>query len=89
MEDGHQSSFADPASPEAGLLIDIGRQGRKRIRRLKRGEGKLARQVQAAVYQAEKGRGDTHPREIVPVVLLYRCIDTEYALVTRRVKDAR
>lgn len=58
--------------PYCGLLIDFGKQRRSRIKRLKRGVGKLARQIQSLGNQSRGKLTIGHEREIVPVVLLYR-----------------
>lgn len=72
---------AAPSSPTAGLLVDVGSQRPKQINRLKRGEGRIARQVQAALYNAREHLGIDAAAEIVPVVLLYRRAEPGYVLV--------
>jgi hypothetical protein len=59
-------------SPDRGLLIDLGRQSRSRIKRFKRGRGRLARQITQAVTEACDGLGIDPQAEVVPVVILYR-----------------
>ena len=62
-----------PAAPQdSGLLLDLGPQARRRIKRLKRGSGRLARQIQAAAIAAQTELGIDPAAEIVPVVILYR-----------------
>ncbi len=68
--------------PVAGLLVDCGSQRRKHIDRLKRGEGKLTRRIQAAVFQAREKLGVDAAIEIVPVVLLYRESEQPYVILT-------
>jgi hypothetical protein len=68
--------------PENGLVVDLGRQSERRIRGLKRGEGELARQVQAVVQQSRESLGIEDGLEIVPVVLLYRCGAPSYVVIT-------
>lgn len=58
--------------PNVGLVVDFGEQGRRKIKRLKRGRGALTRQIQAAVEEAQRTLGIDADTEIVPVVLLYR-----------------
>jgi hypothetical protein len=57
--------------PNVGLIVDVGRQRRKHIKRLKRGMGRISTQVEAA---AEEARGELRigpDTEIIPVVPLY------------------
>jgi hypothetical protein len=83
---------ADPQSllptaarlPKIGLLIELGRQRRKQIKRLKRGNGALTEQIQAAVNTACEELGIDDEAEIVPVVLLYRHDEPEYTVVIAR-----
>jgi hypothetical protein len=58
-------------SVDIGLLIDLGRQERSDIKLLKRSDGPLALQIQAAVEEQrdQLGIGSV---EVVPVVFLYR-----------------
>lgn len=74
-----QPQLMPPAT--GGLLIDAGSQRRKQINRLKRGEGRLTRQLQAAVYQAQGELGIDAAKEIVPVVLLYRRSKSGYHVI--------
>jgi hypothetical protein len=55
-----------------GLLVDLGRQRGKQIKRLKRGSGRLARQIQAVAECGREELAIDPAKEIVPVVLLYR-----------------
>lgn len=71
-----------PTLPDMGLLIDAGHQRRKHIDRLKWGKGRLAREMQATLYSAGKELGIDSATEIVPVILLYRCTDTDYTVIT-------
>jgi hypothetical protein len=68
--------------PGIGLMVDMGTQPEARIKRLKRGEGELARQVQAAVLQSRETLGLGTDVEIVPVVLLYSCGEPDYVVIT-------
>jgi hypothetical protein len=70
--------------PNIGLLIELGRQRRKQIKRLKRGNGALTEQIQAAVNTAREELGIDDEAEIVPVVLLYRHDEPEYTVVIAR-----
>jgi hypothetical protein len=74
-EPGLIQASVEPAAPlgHAGLLLDLGELGRKEVRRLKRGKGLLARQIQAAVEEQFQRLGMEPTIEIVPVVLLYEC----------------
>ena len=64
--------------PNVGLVVDLGEQRRKEIKRLKRGEGALAEQIQAAVEEARRSLGIDDEVEVVPVVLLYHEPKPEY-----------
>lgn len=79
------------AQPGFGLVLDVGRQRRKRIRRLKQGTGKLRTRVEAVVNEARAKFGLEEGVEIVPVVILYRCSDEEPALprATPMLEDGR
>jgi hypothetical protein len=82
--DDPQPSLAPAVrAPGVRLLVDLGRQRRKHIKRLKRGNGRLSRHVQTIVDQSRAELGIDHAIEIVPVVLLYRRSDPEYVLLTR------
>lgn len=52
------------------IIIDLGKQEKKRLKRLKRGEGKLAAKVREAAEHARAQAGDD--RDIIPVVLVFR-----------------
>jgi hypothetical protein len=55
------------------IVIDAGKTKKKWIKRLKRGDGKLAREVAGAVAAVEQELGDEAEGKIlVPVVLVYR-----------------
>jgi hypothetical protein len=58
--------------PNQGLLIELGPQSRSQIKRLKRGRGRLARQITQSVSKACEGLGMDPRTEVVPVVILYR-----------------
>jgi hypothetical protein len=61
--------------PNVGLIVDVGRQRRKHIKRLKRGMGRISTQVEAV---ADEARGELRigpDTEIIPVVLLYDVAD--------------
>jgi hypothetical protein len=67
-----------PVQPNRGLLLEIGQQSRSQIKRLKRGRGRLTRQITQAVIEACKGL-EIHPdAEVVPVVILYRRRPDDY-----------
>jgi hypothetical protein len=64
--------------PNIGLLLEVGKQRRKHIKRLKRGDGRLKRQIQAALDGAREELGIDRSTEIVPVVILYRYPEPDY-----------
>jgi hypothetical protein len=68
--------------PNTGLLIELGTQPRKQIKRLKHGDGALTHQIQAAVNSSREELGIDVDTEIVPVVLLYRHDEPDYVVVT-------
>jgi hypothetical protein len=63
-----------PHSPLAQpIVIDLGKQSKKRIKRLKKSQGKLMDEVLDAVGQIHQGLGaDAGDKTIVPVILIYR-----------------
>ena len=67
------SPAAPPTPGIAPIVIDLGKQKRKRIRQLKRGRGRLLDDVGAAVEQVRtRLGGQAAGRELVPIVLIYR-----------------
>jgi hypothetical protein len=68
--------------PNVGLVIDLGKQPRKAIRRLKRGEGALAEHIQAAVEDARRSLCIGEEVEVVPVVLLYHEPKPDYRVTS-------
>jgi len=86
MEDDDSPQPLLPAAtpvPNLGLILDLGRQPRARIKRLKRADGQLIAQIQAAVEEARKELDIAADKEIVPVVLLYS-IDNDYVVLSRQ-----
>ena len=65
-----------------GLIVDAGLQRRKHIKRLKRGMGRIATQVEAAADQARRELGIGPDTEIVPVVLLYDFADRDHVIAS-------
>jgi len=59
------------------LVLDVGKQKKKRISQLKRGEGALRAKIDAAVREAQARLGQS--KEVVPVVVLYRKKDKRRA----------
>ena len=59
--------------PLIPVVIDAGKVRQKRIKDLKRGQGKLVLEVAEAVEQIRRGLGpEAEGKQIVPVVLVYR-----------------
>ena len=55
------------------IIVDLGKKKNKRIKELKRGEGKLSQDVAATVDQVRADlKTETDGREVVPVVVIYR-----------------
>jgi hypothetical protein len=55
------------------IVVSLGKQRRKRIRQLKRGRGKLMREVAQVLDQVRGSFGDrAEGKLLVPVVLVYR-----------------
>lgn len=62
--------MTDAATP---IVIDLGTVKRKRIKRLKRGEGPLVEEVEQVVAGVRERLGaEAEGKELVPVVVLYR-----------------
>ncbi len=75
MEDGAPQQQMLPALArlsDRGLFLELGRQSRSQIKRLKRGRGRLTRQVAQAVTEACEGLGIDPQAEVIPIVILYR-----------------
>ncbi len=68
--------------PNRGLVIELGQQERREIRRFKHGDGTLAWQVEAILESWREGLGLGADVEVVPVVLLYRQAQPDYVVVT-------
>jgi hypothetical protein len=66
--------------PNIGLVVDLGGQRRKAIKRLKRGEGALAQHIQAAAEEARRSLGIDDQTVVVPVVLLYHEPKPDYRI---------
>lgn len=55
------------------IVIDLGRQKKKRIKQLKRGRGKLVERVNEAVAQVRSALGpEAQGKEFVPVAVIFR-----------------
>ena len=64
-------------SEESGIhppiIIDLGKAKKKRVRRLKRGRGRLMDEVQDTLEEVRQRLGDqAKGKELVPVVMIYR-----------------
>jgi hypothetical protein len=71
-----------PALSNVGLIVDAGRQRPQHIKRLKRGMGRIAAQVEAAADQARSELRIGPDTEIIPVVLLYDFADRDGAIAS-------
>jgi hypothetical protein len=65
----------------SGLLVELGRQRRKEISRLKQADGPLTRQIEAAVTSWREQLKINLEAEVVPVVLLYRLTEPDYVII--------
>jgi hypothetical protein len=67
------SAMSDEASPVDPIVINLGKQRRKRIKDLKRGRGVLMDEVMQTMAQVTGQLGaDANGKVLVPVVLIYR-----------------
>ena len=63
----------EQAATSVPIVIDLGKAKRKRIKRLKRGRGKLIDETRQAVEELRSSLGpEAADRELVPVVIVYR-----------------
>ena len=68
-----QTEDRQTATAIAPVVVTLGNQSRKRIRRLKRGRGKLMDEVSNVVDQVRANFGEhAEGKVFVPVVLVYR-----------------
>jgi hypothetical protein len=67
---------------DMGLLIELGQQRRKEIRRFKQGDGTLALQVESILESWREGLEISTDLEVVPVVVLYRQAEPDYVVIT-------
>jgi hypothetical protein len=57
----------------APIIIDLGKEKRKRIKDLKRGRGKLMAEVAGVINEARMNLGsEADGKEFIPVILIYR-----------------
>jgi hypothetical protein len=70
MEDGQVEATVDVTQP---IIVDLGKQRPKQIKRLKRGRGKLWAEVLDVIEEVGDQLGDDlEGKTIVPVVMVYR-----------------
>jgi hypothetical protein len=70
MEDGQVEATVDVTQP---IIVDLGKQRPKQIKRLKRGRGKLWAEVVDVIEEVGAQLGDDlEGKTIVPVVMVYR-----------------
>jgi len=61
------------ADGNAPIVIDFGKETSKRIKQLKRGEGKLTREVTDAVAHVKTSLGaEASGKDFIPVVVVYK-----------------
>ncbi len=64
---------AAPASSLDPVVVDLGKKSRKQIRNLKKGKGKLVRDVAAVLDEVRaNGGAELAGKELVPIVIVYR-----------------
>lgn len=57
----------------APIIIDLGREKKRRIKDLKRGRGRLMAEVAAVMNEVRMNLGeDAADRELVPVIIIYK-----------------
>jgi Family of unknown function (DUF6200) len=65
--------MADSTPTASPIVLDLGKVKPKRIKQLRRGEGRLAEEVRQAVEKVRDGLGaEGDGKVLVPVVVLYR-----------------
>ena len=67
--------------PDIGLVVAVGSQSEERIDQLEQGR-RAGAPIQAAVARSREGLAVDPAAEIVPVVLLYRCDQPDYVVIT-------
>jgi hypothetical protein len=80
--DGQPRELSVRQSSSVGLVIDAGRQRQKHIKRLKRGAGRIAEQVESVIAQFSAEHEIDPDAEIIPVVLLYQNSDLDYVVIS-------
>ena len=57
----------------APIIIDLGKEKKKRIKDLKRGRGRLMDEVAGVIHEARMNLGsEADGKEFIPVILIYR-----------------
>jgi len=57
----------------APIIIDLGKEKRKRIKDLKRGRGRLMNEVAGVINEARMNFGaEAEGKEFIPIILIYR-----------------
>jgi len=57
----------------APIIIDLGKEKRKRIKDLKRGRGRLMNEVAGVINEARMNLGaEADGKEFIPIILIYR-----------------
>jgi len=75
-EERKVESTTDVTTP---IIIDLGKQRKGRIKRLKKGRGKLWNEVSDVLVEIQDSLGeDAEGKVLVPVVLVYRKKDRRY-----------
>ena len=75
-EEQQTESTADVTTP---IIVDLGKQRKRRIKRLKKGRGKLWDEVADVLAEIQDSLGEeAEGKVLVPVVLVYRKKDRKY-----------
>ena len=62
-----------PTRVHAPIIIDLGKHKKKKIKRLKRGRGKLMREVEYVVEEVQRDLGEEAAgKDFIPIVMIYR-----------------
>jgi hypothetical protein len=65
--------MAEPTVVSSPIVVDLGKQKRKRIKQLKKGRGRLVERINEVVAQVRSELGaEVEGKELVPVAVIFR-----------------